>query len=127
MLVDAAKGDVGEDTAALVGATLLNLVGLAVGEQARLAPAERRPVTIVVDEFQAMPVADYEAVLSELAKYGANLVLATQSLAKLAALDREQHRALRASVFANVDGLFAFHCSAEDAEYLVRELGEGVD
>jgi hypothetical protein len=127
VVVDGAKGDVGEDTAALVGATLLNLVGLAVGEQARLAPADRRPVTIVVDEFQAMPGADYEAILSELAKYGANLVLATQSLAKLAALDREQHRALRASVFANVDGLFAFHCSAEDAEYLVRELGEGVD
>jgi hypothetical protein len=70
---------------------------------------------------------DYEAILAELAKYGANLVLATQSLAKLAALDREQHRALRSTVFANLDGLFAFHVSAEDAQYLVRELGEGVD
>ena len=127
VLVDAAKGAVGEDTAALVGATLLNLVALAVGEQATADPRARRPVTLLVDEFHAMPGADYEAVLSELAKYGANLVLATQSLTRLAALDREQHRALRSTVFANLDGLFAFHCSAEDAQYLVRELGGGVD
>ena len=39
-----------------------------------------------------MPGADYEALLSELAKYGASLVLATQSLARLEALDR-QHAA----------------------------------
>ncbi|HZS15733.1 MAG TPA: hypothetical protein VFC09_14145, partial [Candidatus Dormibacteraeota bacterium] len=127
VLVDTAKGSVGEDTAALIGATLLNLVALAIGEQASLEARDRRPVTLLVDEFHSMPGADYEAILAELAKYGANLVLATQSLAKLAALDREQHRALRSTVFANLDGLFAFHTSAEDAQYLVRELGEGVD
>jgi len=74
-----------------------------------------------------MPGADYEGILAELAKYGANLILATQSLTRLDALDREQNRALRAMVFANLDGLFAFHTSAEDAEYLVRELGGEVD
>ena len=30
-------------------------------------------------------------------------------------------------MFANLDGLFALHTSAEDAEYLVRELGDEVD
>ena len=30
-------------------------------------------------------------------------------------------------VFANLDGLFAFNCSAEDAEYLVPELGGAID
>jgi hypothetical protein len=62
-----------------------------------------------------------------MAKYGASLVLATQSLARLDALDREHQRALRATLFANLDGLFAFHTSAEDARYLVPELGDGVD
>src|SRR5438128_9206632 len=74
-----------------------------------------------------MPGADYEAILSELAKYGANLILATQSLTRLETLDRDQGRSLRATVFANLDGLFAFHTSAEDARYLVRELGGEVD
>src|SRR5439155_18470958 len=49
------------------------------------------------------------------------------SLARLEALDRAEPRALRATVFANLDGLFAFHTSAEDARYLVRELGAEVD
>jgi hypothetical protein len=62
-----------------------------------------------------------------LSKYGANLVLATQSLSRLAELDRASGRGLRAVVFANIDGLFAFNCSAEDAEYLVPELGGALD
>jgi TraM recognition site of TraD and TraG len=127
VIVNTAKGAVGEDTAALVGGTLINLVGLVVGEQAALGPTERYGLTLLVDEFHTMPGADYEAILAELAKYGANLVLATQSLARLEALDREQQRALRATVFANLDALFAFHTSAEDARYLVRELGGEVD
>lgn len=127
VILNTAKGTVGEDTAALIGATLLHCVALAIEEQAAREPRHRRPVTILVDEFHSLPGTDYEAILSELAKYGANLVLATQSLARLEALDREQHRALRATVFANLDGLFVFHVSAEDAQYLVRELGAEVD
>ncbi|MDQ3700828.1 MAG: type IV secretion system DNA-binding domain-containing protein, partial [Chloroflexota bacterium] len=127
VVVNTAKGVVGEDTAALVGGTLINLVGLAVGEQVALKPQQRRRVSVIVDEFHTMPGADYESILSELAKYGANLVLATQSLARLEALDREHHRGLRATLFANLDGLFAFHCSAEDARYLVQELGSRID
>jgi hypothetical protein len=127
VIVNTSKGTLGEDTSALLGASLLNLVALTVGEQATLDPLRRRPITIIVDEFHTMPGADYEGILAELAKYGANLVLATQSLSRLDALDQEQNRALRAMVFANLDGLFAFHTSAEDAEYLVRELGGEVD
>ncbi|MFN8472760.1 MAG: type IV secretory system conjugative DNA transfer family protein [Anaerolineae bacterium] len=127
VIVNTAKGVVGEDAAALIGGTLLNLVGLAVNEQAALEEKQRQPVTIIVDEFHTMPGADYESVLSELGKYGANLVLATQSLGRLRTLDEEHARSLQATVFANLDGLFAFHTSAEDAEYLVRELGGDVD
>ncbi|MCL5107363.1 MAG: DUF87 domain-containing protein, partial [Chloroflexi bacterium] len=127
VLVNTAKGEVGEDTAALIGGTIVNLVGLLMGEQSSLPTEERRRATLVVDEFHTMPGADYETVLSELAKYGANLVLATQSLARLDALDRDGHRALRAAVFANLDGLFAFHTSAEDGTYLSRELGSEID
>jgi hypothetical protein len=127
VLVSTGRSTVGEGTAALIGATLVNLVALTVANQAA-APADRRsPISILVDEFHTLPGADYELILSELAKYGANLVLATQSLARLATLDVEGRRALRATVFANLDGLFAFNCSAEDAEYLAPELGGQVE
>ncbi|HEY3079559.1 MAG TPA: DUF87 domain-containing protein, partial [Chloroflexota bacterium] len=122
VIVNTAKGTIGEDTSALIGSTLINLVGLRAAAQAALPEGERRRVTVLVDEFHALPGANYELLLSELAKYGLNLVLATQSLARLEQLDRRLERALRPLVFSNVDGLFAFNVSAEDARYLVREL-----
>jgi len=85
-------------------------------------------VTLVVDEFHTIPGADYEQVLGELAKYGANVILASQTLSRLDRLtDAQRTRNLRASVFSNLDGLFAFHVSAEDARYLADELGGGLD
>jgi hypothetical protein len=67
-------------------------------------------------------------VLGELSKYGANLILATQTLSRLDRLtDAQRTRNLRASVFSNLDGLFAFNCSAEDATYLAPELGGHLD
>ncbi|MGI9149644.1 MAG: type IV secretory system conjugative DNA transfer family protein, partial [Chloroflexota bacterium] len=120
--------DVGEDTAALIGGTLLNLAARAISAQALLTPEQRKPVTLVVDEFHSLPGADYEQLLGELAKYGANVLLATQTLSRLDRLtDAQRTRNLRASVFSNLDGLFAFHTSAEDAAYLAEELGGGLD
>src|SRR5579864_2546790 len=127
VIVNTARGSVGENAAALIGSTLLNLVTLAVAEQAAVHALARWPISIYVDEFHTIPGADYEGILAELSKYGANLVLATQSLARLLALGQEEGRGLRATVFANLDGLFAFNCSAEDAEYLVAELGGALD
>src|SRR5207248_1400921 len=105
----------------------LNLVSLGIARQSELTSGERKRVSLLVDEFHTIPGADYEGILAELSKYGANLVLATQSLARLAELDRTEGRGLRAVVFANIDGLFAFNCSAEDADYLVPELGGAVE
>ena len=69
-----------------MGASLLNLVDAVIREQGRLPPDQRRGALVVVDEMQAMPGVDYESMLSELGKFGASFILATQSLAKLADL-----------------------------------------
>jgi len=82
-------------------------------------------VALLVDEFHAVPAANYEAFLAELAKYGASLVLATQSLGALDEVD--PGRGLRHAVFANVDHLLAFNCSAEDAALLAPELGGPIE
>lgn len=127
VLVDTGRGVVGDSASGLIGSTLLNLVSLAVAEQVRLDPANRRSLAIFVDEFHTIPGADYEGILAELSKYGASLVLATQSLERLVSLGADEGRSLRSTVFANLDGLFAFNCSAEDATYLVPELGGALD
>ena len=123
LLVNTAKGVVGADTATLVGATLLGALQVSLEEQARLAPETRRRFFVVIDEFQSILGVDYAAMLSELRKFGGTFALATQALAHLDALDPT----LRPTVLANVDALYAFAVSADDARTLTRELDEAVD
>ena len=119
LLVSTAQGTAGRDVAALVGASLLNLVDSVIREQERLPLEERRGALVVVDEMQSMPGVDYESMLSELGKYGASFVLATQSLAKLADLSPT----MQDTVLANTGCLAVFQVAGSDARKLVWELG----
>ena len=123
LLVNTARGIVGADTAALIGATVLGLLRVSLEEQVRHPSTERRRIHILVDEFQTVPGADYGALLAELRKFGASFTLATQTLASLDALDRE----LRKTVLANIDNLLVFQTSADDARFLESELDDVVD
>ena len=120
LFVSTAQGTVGRDVAALVGASLLNLVDSVIREQESLPLAQRRGALVVVDEMQSMPGVDYESMLSELGKYGASFILATQSLAKLDDLSRT----MQDTILANVGCLAVFQVSGGDARRLVWELGK---
>ena len=120
LLVSTAQGTAGRDVSALVGASLLNLVDSVIREQERLPQGQRRGALVVVDEMQSMPGADYESMLSELGKYGASFILATQSLAKLDDLSPT----MRDTLLANVGCLAVFQVAGGDARQLVWELGK---
>ena len=120
LLVSTAQGVVGRDVAALVGASLLNLADAVIREQGSLPPDRRRGALVVVDEMQSMPGVDYESMLSELGKFGASFVLATQSLAKLDDLSPT----MRDTLLANVGCLAVFQVAGNDASQLVWELGK---
>ena len=120
LLVSTSQGTVGRDVAALVGASLLNLVDAVIREQGRLPLSRRRGALVVVDEMQSMPGVDYESMLSELGKFGASFILATQSLAKLDDLSRT----MRDTLLANTGCLAVFQVAGNDARTLVWELGK---
>ena len=120
LLVSTSQGTAGRDVAALVGASLLNLVDAVIREQGSLPIEKRRGALVVVDEMQSMPGVDYESMLSELGKFGASFVLATQSLAKLDDLSRT----MRDTILANVGCLAVFQVAGSDARQLVWELGK---
>ena len=120
LLVSTSQGTVGRDVAALVGASLLNLVDAVIREQGSLPLHRRRGALVVVDEMQSMPGVDYESMQSELGKFGASFVLATQSLAKLDDLSRT----MRDTLLANVGCLAVFQVAGNDARTLVWELGK---
>ena len=119
LLVSTAQGSAGRDVSALVGASLLNLVDAVIREQESLPQHRRRGALVVVDEMQSMPGVDYESMLSELGKFGASFILATQSLAKLDDLSRT----MQDTILANVGCLAVFQVSGGDARRLVWELG----
>jgi len=120
LFVSTAQGEAGRDVAALVGASLLNLVDAVIREQGSLPIEQRRGALVVVDEMQSMPGVDYESMLSELGKFGASFVLATQSLAKLDDLSRT----MRDTLLANVGCLAVFQIAGADARQMVWELGK---
>ena len=120
LLVSTSQGTVGRDVAALVGASLLNLVDAVIREQGSVSLSRRRGALVIVDEMQTMPGVDYEAMLSELGKFGASFILATQSLAKLDDLSRT----MRDTILANVGCLAVFQVAGNDARTLVWELGK---
>ena len=118
LLASTSQATAGRDVAALVGSSLLNLVDAVIREQGILPLEERRGALVVVDEMQSMPGVDYESMLSELGKFGASFILATQSLARL----QDISPSLQDSLLANMGCLAVFQMAASDARELVWEL-----
>jgi len=123
VLINTAVGLIGEDAGGLLGSVLLDTLNLTIREQMALPPERRARVMVLIDEFQAIPGVDYGNLLAELAKMGATFVLSTQSLAQLDVLDPS----LRYIILSNVDTLFVFQSSAQDAQTLKLELDQVVD
>ena len=120
LLVSTSQGTAGRDVAALVGASILNLVDAVIREQGSLSLEKRRGVLVVSDEMQSMPGVDYESMLSELGKFGATFILATQSLAKLSDISRT----MQDTLLTNIGCLAVFQVAGADAQTLVWELGK---
>lgn len=135
LVVDLAAGMIGQETAALLGATVVNWLASVVfsrqddgprtiddAQTHHLSSTSRR-IFLVIDEFQSLPGADYAFLLSELAKYGVQLCLGTQSLGVLETLSPKTRRAW----LDNTSALFVFRSGADDAQTLARELSVAED
>jgi hypothetical protein len=109
------KGQLGEDTARLLGSLVFASVWQAATARARQPEPRRRDATVVIDEAHnilnlAGSVSD---MLAEARGYRLSLVLAHQHLAQL---PRDTQLALS----ANARNKIYFNCSPEDAHQLAR-------
>lgn len=111
LLINLAKGRIGEDVAALFGALLVSGLGLAALGRADQPEASRRPFFLYLDEFQTFTTLSLATMLAELRKYGVSLTLAHQYLAQLSPEIRE-------AVAGNVGSVVVFRVGPEDAELL---------
>ncbi|MBI5515250.1 MAG: type IV secretion system DNA-binding domain-containing protein [Deltaproteobacteria bacterium] len=114
-----AKGEIGEDASAMLGAVLTTSFQLAAYARAATPPEARHRFTLVVDEFASFVSESFAELLSEARKYGLGLVLSNQYLAQL-------DPNLRAALLGNAGTLIAFRLGADDADEIGREFAPEV-
>jgi hypothetical protein len=115
LLVNLAKGKIGEDSASLLGAMLVSQIGATGLSRADLPESERRDFYVYLDEFQTFSTQSLANMLSELRKYRVNLILANQYLSQV---DSEVSDA----ILANAGTLISFRLGPGDAAYLAKEF-----
>jgi hypothetical protein len=115
LLVNLAKGKIGDDTAALLGALLVSKIGMAALGRAEIAEEERRDFYLYLDEFQTFTTLSLANMLSELRKYHVGLVLAHQYLSQL-------EPEVRDAILGNVGTMISFRLGSADAEILGKEF-----
>src|SRR5437899_2945230 len=117
LLVNLAKGHIGEDSSSLLGALLVTTIGLAAYSRADMPPAGRRDFFVYIDEFQSLTTLALANMLSELRKYRVGFTVAHQYLHQL-------EPEIRHAVFGNAGTIISFRVGAEDAPYIVQEFHE---
>ena len=115
LLVNLAKGKIGGDTAALLGALLVARIGLAAVSRADLPEEGRRDFYLYLDEFQSFTTLSLANMLSELRKYRVGMILAHQYLSQL---DLQ----VRDAILGNAGTIICFRVGLADAEILEKEF-----
>lgn len=115
LLVNLAKGGLGEDSASVLGGLIAATIGLAALSRADDPAETRRPFHVYIDEFQTFTTLSFVNMLPELRKYGVSLTLAHQYLFQL---DPE----IRHAVLGNAGTLISFRVGPEDASVMAAEF-----
>ncbi|MDE2166097.1 MAG: type IV secretion system DNA-binding domain-containing protein [Alphaproteobacteria bacterium] len=115
VLINTAKDVLTQDGSALLGRFFIALIAQAAMQRASIAPHERRPCFVYIDE-----AADYfddtvEHLLNQARKYKVGLVLSQQNL-------DQASTGLRASLMASTSIKFAGGVSGKDARALAEEM-----
>jgi type IV secretory pathway TraG/TraD family ATPase VirD4 len=119
LIVNLAKGKIGEAPAMLFGSLLVSALAMAGLSRADAPEAKRRDFVIYMDEFQTFTTLALTSMLAELRKYSVPLVLGNQFLEQLSP-------EIRSAILGNVGTLIVFRVGASDATRLAKELGPNV-
>ena len=120
LIVNLAKGRIGDDSSSLLGGLLVTTIGLAAYTRADTPTAMRRDFFVYVDEFQSFTTLALANMLSELRKYRVGFTIAHQYLQQLSP-------EIRHAVLGNIGTIISFRVGAEDGPYLAKEFQEEFD
>jgi hypothetical protein len=118
LLVPLAAGRLGQEAASLLGALLVAELWTTTQARAGMPPAQRRPVSVFIDEWQTVEhlPTPLEEVLAQSRGYGVGYTLANQHLGQLPA-------SLREAALANVRSKICFALPSADAAAMAKLFG----
>lgn len=115
LLVNLARGRIGEDSASLLGSLLVTTIGLAAFSRADVPETDRNDFFLYLDEFQNFTTESVATMISELRKYRCGMVLANQTLTALGDTIRE-------ALLGNVGTMICFRLGPRDAAIMGQEF-----
>lgn len=117
LLVDLAKGKIGEENSNFIGLLLVpRILSAALRRHQLLTQGISYPdFYLYVDEFQNFATPDFATILSEARKYKLNLTVAHQFISQL-------DDKIKDAVFGNVGTMCVFRVGVEDSEFLEHQF-----
>ncbi len=115
LIMNLAKGRVGEENSALLGAMMITRLQIAAMSRVDIPEEERNDFYLYVDEFQNFATDSFASILSEARKYRLCLIMAHQYLEQLGDV-------VKPAVFGNVGTMIVFRIGAADALELEPEF-----
>ena len=117
LIVNLAKGEIGEDKANMIGSLLVASLEAAAMRRSRVSENKRSDFYLYIDEFHNFGTEAFIPILSESRKMHLCLTIAHQFLTQIP-------ENILDAVFGNVGSIISFRVGAEDAERLSHELTE---
>lgn len=111
LLVNLAKGRLGDINANLIGLLIVNKIQMAALSRVDMYGKKMEDFYLYIDEFQNVTTDSIESILSEARKYRLSLTVAHQYISQL-----EDN--IKNAVFGNVGSMAVFRVGAEDAQFL---------
>src|SRR3989344_3667873 len=115
LLVNLAKGRLGEINANLIGLVLVGKIQMAALSRVDMFGLKMNDFYLYIDEFQNVTTDASAQILSEARKYRLSLNIAHQFIAQLP-------ENIKDAVFGNVGSLAVFRVGTDDAKYLETQL-----
>lgn len=115
LIVNLAKGRIGEENSRLLGAMIITRLQLSAMERVDMPEKDRQDFYLYVDEFQNFATESFANILSEARKYRLALIVAHQYIEQL-------EEEVTAAVFGNVGTIIAFRVGAADAAFMENEF-----
>lgn len=115
VVVNLAKGAIGEDSTSLLGSMLINSIQMAALARSLQHEADRIPFYVYVDEMHSFVSLSFADMLSEARKFKVSLFLTHQYVDQV-------HEKIHAAIIGNAGTLVCFRIGSADAETLTAEF-----